>query len=241
MSVPKRRLRPASNVGLALVEVLIATAVLAFIATMIYGALSGMRLSREGIQRITDRYREGRMAMSRMSRELQGAYISMHKPIDPSLLVQQTAFVGEPGSPGDRIDFVSFAHRRLDANSAESDQAEMSYFVMENPDLPGVFDLVRRVDATLDIDPQSGGRVDVLATDIDLFKLEYYDPTSDQWLEAWDSTEATGQPERVPPQVRITLVLNGGKRKGSDSSRQPIHLSTTVSLPIRNALRFATQ
>lgn len=215
--------------------------VLAFIATLIYGAMSNMRTSRAAIQRMTDRYREGRLAIGRMSRELQSAYLSMHKPIDPSLLVQQTAFVGQSGTPGDRIDFVSFAHRRLDADSAESDQAEMSYFIMENPKEQGVYDLVRREDATLDIEPQAGGRVDVLATDVDLLKLEYLDPTTGQWLEEWDSTQATGQLDRVPVQVRILLVLNGGARRGADQARQPIKLATTVVLPIKDPLRFATQ
>ncbi len=232
--------RPRSR-GLALVEVLIATAVLAFIATLIYGALSNMRTSRQAIARITDRYREGRLAMSRMTRELQSAFLSLHKPLDPSLLVQQTIFVGHPSSPGDRLDFTSFAHRRLDANSAESDQAEISYFVMEDPEQPGVYDLVRRVDPVLDLEPDGGGRVDVLATDVDLFKLEYLDATTGLWQEEWDSTQATGQLDRLPPQVRILLVLNGGARRGSDRAREPIKLSTAVVLPMYNPLRFATQ
>lgn len=227
--------------GLALVEVLIATVVLAFIATLIYGAFANMRTSRAAIQRVTDRYREGRLAMSRITRELQSAYLSMHKPIDPSLLVQQTVFVGQSGTPGDRVDFVSFAHRRLDADSAESDQAEISYYVMENPDEQGVYDLVRREDATLDIEPQAGGRVDVLATDVDLFELQYLEPITGQWVEEWDSTQATGQPDRVPPQVRVVLVLNGGARRDSDHARQPIKLATTVVVPMKDPLRFATQ
>jgi general secretion pathway protein J len=62
--------------GFTLVELLVAIAVLSMISILIYSAFSNMRLNKEGIQRVGDRYREGRMAMARITRELQGAYIS---------------------------------------------------------------------------------------------------------------------------------------------------------------------
>jgi general secretion pathway protein J len=105
-----------------------------------------------------------------------------------------------------------------------------------------VIDLARRVSAHPDLEPDKGGRVEVLATDVDLFSLEYLDPTTGQWLETWDSKQAaTGQPDRLPLQVRMILVLNGGKRKGRDQGQEPIRLVTTVSLPIQKPLRFALQ
>jgi len=59
------------------------------------------------------------------------------------------------------------------------------------------------------------------------------------WNETWDSTQATGQPNRLPLQVRITLVLNGGGRARSDSGRNRIRFMTVVSLPIQQPLNFA--
>ena len=236
--------RRAQNVdrarGFTLVELLVAIVVLSLISMLIYSAFASMKRSREGIERVDDRYREGRLAMTRMTRELQSAYISLHAPINSSLLIQRTAFVGSTGTPADRLDFNSFSNRRLDKNSHVSDQCELSYFGSPNPDLSGVTDLARRVSTTLDLDPKKGGRVEVLATDIDLFDLQYLDPLSGNWVDTWDTTQTlTGQPARLPVQVRILLVLNGGSRQGYDRGQGTIRLVSKVSLPIDNALNFA--
>ena len=54
--------------GFTLLEVLVAIAVLALLSMLLYGAFSGMKRSKEGVERINDRQREGRMAMARMVR-----------------------------------------------------------------------------------------------------------------------------------------------------------------------------
>jgi len=193
------------------------------------------------MQRINDRHREGRMAMARIVRELSSAYISQHAPIDESLTAVKTSFIGTTGTPADRVDFNTFAHRRLDRDAHESDQAEISYFGSPDPDQQGVVDLARRMSPILDLEPQTGGRVEVLATDIDLFELSYLDPVTGLWEETWDSTSLVAQENRLPLQVRVVLVLNGGRRSSSQSGQAPIRLMTKVSLPIFNPLNFATK
>ena len=226
--------------GFTLVELLVAIVVLSLISMLIYSAFASMKRSREGIERIDDRYREGRLAMTRMVRELQSAYISLHAPINTSLLIQRTAFIATTGTPADRLDFNSFSNRRMDKNSHISDQCELSYFGSPNPELSGVTDLARRISTALDMDPKKGGRVDVLATDIDLFDLQYLDPFSGNWVDTWDTTQSvTGQPARLPIQVKILLVLNGGSRQGYDRGQGTIRLTTKVALPIDTGLNFA--
>lgn len=226
--------------GFTLVELLVAIAILSFISVLIYNAFASMKRSREGVERLQDRYREGRLAMARITRELQSAYISLHAPILASLLVQRTAFIGTTGTPADRLDFASFSNRRLDRNSHVSDQCELSYFGSPNPEQPGITDLARRVSTTLDLDPKKGGRVEVMATDIDLFDLQYLDPLTGNWLDTWDTTQAiTGQPARLPVQVKVILVLNGGSREAAERGQGTIRLMTKVDLPIENGLNFA--
>lgn len=179
------------------------------------------------------------MAMQRVSRDLSSAYLSLHTPVDTRLAVQKTAFIGKRGSPADRLDFNSFSNTRRDRNAHESDQAEISYFGSEDPERQSRLDLARRVSTHPDLDPQHGGRVEVLATDIDLFQLEYLDPQSGMWNETWDTTQVTGQPNRLPLQVRITLVLNEGGRSRADSGRGRIRFMTVISLPIQQPLNFA--
>jgi general secretion pathway protein J len=232
----KRRARA----GFTLVELLVAITILAAISLLIYGAFSGMKRSNEGLERVQDRYREGRLAMARIARELQSSYISAHAPLNQALMVQKTAFIGSRGTPADRVDFNSFSNRRRDRDSHDSDQCEISYFGSPNPDGSGTVDLARREAALLDMDPDKGGKVEVLATDIDLFDLEYLDPTTATWLETWDTTQAIGQPNRLPLQVRIILVLNGGSRAAADRGKAPLRFMTKVALPMQNPLNFAT-
>lgn len=224
--------------GFTLIEVMVAIVILAMVSVMMYSAFNGLRRSHDGITRLQDRYHEGRSAMARMTRELQSAYLSANVPIDPSLRQHQTAFIGTRGSPADRVDFVAFAHRRLDRNAHESDQAEISYFGSPNPKDRGVTDLVRRVSNRPDLEPDKGGRVQVLATDIDLFQLDYLDPLTGRFVELWDTTQAVGQANRLPLVVRITLVLNGGARRAGGQGQKRITLTTKVRIPIQEPISF---
>lgn len=231
--------RPTSRArrGMTLIELLVAMSILAFIGILVFGAVDGMRRSRSGVERVANRYREGRFAMARMSRELQSTYLSAHAPIDESLRVVNTAFVGKPGTPASRLDFNSFSNRRLMTNSRQSDQIELGYFALENSDTEKL-DLVRRV-APPDEEPGEGGKIEVMATDIDLFVLEYLDPLTGRWREEWDSTSVVGEKGRLPLQIKITLVLNGASRSRDGGSQGKVRLVTKVPIPIRDTLNFA--
>ena len=232
---PRRRRR-----GFTLIEVIISIAILAAITSLLFGAFSALKRSKDGLSRVQDRQREARLAMARITRELQSAYLSAHIPLNQALQVQKTIFKSERGTPADRLDFTAFANRRLDKNSHVSDQCELSYFGMPNPDGSGTTDLVRRIDTELDLDPTRGGKIEVLATDIDLFDLQYLDAQTGQWQESWDTTQTTGQPDRLPLQVRVILVLNGGARSAAERSRGTIRLVTKVGLNMLQPLTFAT-
>lgn len=232
------RRRSSQTRGMTLIEMLVSMAILAFISVLVFASVDGMRRSRAGVDRISDRYREGRLAMSRISRELQSTYLSAHEPIDQSLRVVTTSFVGDPGTPAARLDFNSFSHRRLRENLRESDQLEISYFGSEDPDQRGVVDLARRA-APPDEEPLEGGKVEVLATDIDLFDLEYLDPLTGRWRDEWDSTSVIGEKGRLPLAVKVVLVLNGASRSRDEGSRGKIRLVAKIPLHIQDSLNFA--
>jgi general secretion pathway protein J len=227
--------------GFTLLELLIAIAVLSLLCTLLYGAFDGLERTKEGVTRIAERYHEGRAALQRMAHEMGGAYLSLHAPPDQSLVATRTAFIGTRDTPAARIDFNSFSNRRFDKDSKESDQAEISYFGSPNPDGSGQIDLARRISAHIDLEPERGGRVEVLATDIDLFDVTYLEADTGQWVEKWDSTQALGQHNKLPLQVRIILMLNGGMRPNSDRSPQPLRFVTKVALAMRDPLTFAVE
>ncbi|MEJ7733602.1 MAG: type II secretion system protein GspJ [Polyangiaceae bacterium] len=229
-----RRARRASEAGLTLIEVLISVTILALVASLIYGAFDGMSRSRQGLGRINDRYHQGRSALSRMSRELQSAFISAHQPLVLNQAVRNTVFWGKDSSTTDRIDFNSFSHRRLSRDAHESDQNELSYFVSRDPEAPGQkMDLVRRESALLDLEPDKGGVIQVLCEDIESFDVQYLDQSTGEWTDTWDSSQPAAQYGRLPLQVRITLLLRGG------IGDQPIKLTTKIPLTMQAPLSFA--
>lgn len=225
----------AAQRGLTLLEVLVAVGILAMVGTLVYGALDGMQRARTGIERVGDRYHQGRQALARMSRELQSAFISLHQPAQIAASVRTTVFIGTDSGTSDRVDFTSFSHRRLLRNVHESDQNELSYFMGKDPDRNDKYDLLRREQKEIDLDPTKGGVVNVLCEDVTAFDVEYLEPSTDTWLSSWDSTQManTGQFNRLPLQVRIRLTLNGGE------GNRPIKLMTKVSLGMQTPLNFA--
>lgn len=219
---------------MTLLEVMVSIGILALIGTLIYGAFDGMAKAKKGLSRINDRYHQGRGAIARISRELQSSFISGHQPLDINLSVRNTAFVGHDSGDSDRVDFTSFSHRRFGKNLHESDQNELSYFMSRDPDSDRM-DLVRREAKTIDLEPGKGGVVQVLAENVASFDLAYLDPVTGEWVDSWDSTQAAGQLGRLPAQVKVTLILNGG------IGDRPLKLVSKTPLAMQTPLVFGVQ
>ncbi len=220
--------------GFTLLEVMLAIAILAIVATLIYGAFEQTSRNKRRIDEDLDHYRTVQLALDRMSRELSMAYVSTHVNPSPSLQTVRTAFIGEDHGREDRIDFTSFSHRRLFRNAHESDQNELSYFVTNHPDRPGVRVLARREQNRVDEDPQRGGTAQILIENVEGFEVEYFDPISSDWVKSWDTTQPIGQPNRLPLQVRIFLTVPDSRRRGRTQT-----FGTRASLPMTYALNHA--
>jgi general secretion pathway protein J len=218
--------------AMTMIEVMVAIAILAMVAVLIHGVISSLSRGKKGEEMRADRAHEAREAMQRIVRDLSAAYLSMHVPSNQALITQKTAFVGRSSISFDRIDFTAFAHLRTDRDSHESDQAEVGYFAARDPNVADKMDLVRREQTPIDLDPLKGGIVNVVAEDIDQFDVHYLDPQTGQWVETWDSMQVTGQPNRLPLEVKITLVLKGV------GGGPPYAYTTKVFIPIQQPLSF---
>ena len=84
----------------------------------------------------------------------------------------------------------------------------------------------------IDFEPLKGGIVNVVAEDVEQFDLRFFDPMTGMWVESWDSMQVSGQPNRLPLEVEIILVLKGVG--GGD----PYSYRTKVFLPIQQPLSF---
>lgn len=215
--------------GLTLLEVMIAVAVLTLVSVLVYGAFSTITRGKQAASQLSERYRIGRVAMTRISREVSMAFLSLHNATIPVLNTRVTTFTGRTN----RVDFTAFAHRRLLKDAHESDQCELSFFTVTNGKKSNQLDLARREQNIIDDQPGKGGVVNILVDDVDTFALRYLDPMSGLWTESWDSTSAAGQLNRVPLQVEIYLVLRGGP------AGEPIRLRTKTRLEMLQPLAFA--
>ena len=220
--------------GFTLIEVMVAVAILGLVGTLVYQGFAQTALNKARVETDVDFYRTVNLALERMAREISMAYVSTH--VNPALALQvsKTTFLGTDSAKNDRIDFTSFSHRRLYRGAHESDQNEISYFVTDHPDDPGIQVLARREDSRIDEDPEHGGRSEILVEGVEEFELEYYDPLTSEWLREWDAVQPLGQPNRLPTQVRIRLVVQDPR----DPDRTRV-FGTRTSLPMTHALNHA--
>jgi len=220
------------NRGFTLLEIIVSMSILAMISLLIYGAFTSMSRGKKGEEIKSERARVGRSAILRMAREMSSAFLSSHTPTNPALVIRVTAFTSVNSSPFDRMDFTSFAHRRISADTPESDQAEIGYFVTPDPDKTDKMDLVRREQTPIDLDPRRGGQTNVMAEDVESFNIRFFDPLTWAWVDSWDSQQVNAQPNRLPYEVEITLVL-AHVPPGVDAKYQ-----TKFQMPMQQPLSF---
>ncbi len=218
--------------GMTLFEVVVAIGILAMVAVLIGGVVDSLSRGKAGEGMRAERVREGREAVERIVRDVSSAYLSTHVPVVQALMTGKTAFVGHGSTPFDRVDFTAFAHTRTERDAHESDQAEVGYFVKADPAVTGKMDLVRREQTPIDFEPTKGGIVNVVAEDVEEFDLRFLDPQTSQWVESWDSTQTTGQPNRLPLAISVRLVLKGVGQGPS------YPYATKVFIPTQQPLAF---
>lgn len=226
--------RQRSQAGVTLVEAMVAIAILSIVSALVWGGYDQTLKNKQRIEGNVDRNHMIFAALDRMQREMHMAFVSVHMNPSPSLQTVQTCFVGKDRGQRDRIDFTSFSHQRLITDAHESDQNELSYFITAHPDDSSIKVLARREQNRIDDDCQEGGRVQILVEDVEGLDLEYLDPTTNQWVRNWNSTQATGQPNRLPSQVKIVLTVPNPRRRGAE-----LAFGTRANIPIRHALNHA--
>ncbi len=202
--------RRRGHPGITLLEVLVASVVMTGISLAIYSAFEHTGNIRARLGDRQERDHLARIGLARIARDFRSAFLSAHVNTTPTNLALFTTFLARDLSPGDRVDFTTFTHRRLVRNAHEGDACEVGYRLDERRGGSSrVYDLLRRESPRIDTDPTRGGAVDVLIPDVIDFQIRYYDVVSERWLDAWDSTEATEQKGRLPARARITLTLRG--------------------------------
>jgi general secretion pathway protein J len=213
--------------GLTLIEILVAVTVLSMVAVTIWTATSQTSRTRDIVTASHDRLHQVRVAFEYLSRDISSAFLSKHRAtVEPT---HDTVFIGQDHGDEDRLDFAAFTHQRRYLDVDESDQCEVGYFLAEDPENRGQKNLVRRESPLLDLEPLEGGQYLVLVQDVAAFDVQYFDMPMNEWQDEWDTTEATGEIDVLPQQVRIKLVVHN--RIGEE-----VVYGTQIPIPMRTPI-----
>ena len=199
--------KPAAKAnGFTLLEVMLALALLAFVTALLWGTFAQTARVKERIEKTQDRTHTLRVALMRMTREIEMAFVSASEAI--GVQDRRTMFSGTAHSDFDELRFSWFGHQRLRMDAAEGDTALVSYFSQPDPDDATVTNIMRRETRRLEAkDPKLiTGETYMLCPDVSRLKFAYYDYKQKDWREEWDTTTADGQ-QYLPTQVRISLTV----------------------------------
>lgn len=199
--------------GFTLMEVLIATAILAIVLAIVYGSFIQTKKVIARAEGTVDELRGVRVSFHRMMWDLSMAFLS---PSASNQADENTIFLGTDdfaaGYPNDSIDFTSYANRIRDKDAMESDQIEVGYYLNRNFDGDTV--LMKREKRQIDKTPLAGGKSFELSEDVVGLNFRYLDQGA--WVDSWDSRVSRA----IPEAVEITIIIKD--RTGSERSYRTI-------------------
>ena len=221
--------------GLTMVEVLVAISVLAIMAALTLGSIQGAVLTRDVLAEKDGVNQGASVALSRMSRELQLAYMTSNLSAQSS---SRTVFVGVQDEPIDNLWFATLAHRRLYRDARESEQAEVTLWGERDPENADAWVLLHREGPRIDHEPDKDGVILPLAHGVKRLDLRFLDSKTNEWEDEWDSL-GVDTPNRLPRAIEILLVLLGPDPDHPDDEDRFVEhpFTTTVVLQYAEPLQ----
>lgn len=194
--------------GFSLMEVMIASALLAITGGLLYTSLSSSIDAKDMVEGTSNRYHLARQALARMVDEISMAYLSAHH--NQQELRTKTRFVGGR----DELAFTAFGYVNRREGAKRSASRQLSYS-LDIDDRTGAQALVRREQADLDDDVEEGGREQTLLPYVIDLTFEYWDAQTEEWKDEWD-TEESATLNRLPERVRITFTAKMDDEDGRE-------------------------
>lgn len=200
--------RSGASAGFTLVEVMIAVAILASMTVLIWGSYRQTFLSQKVVEANINRFRSARLALDRMVRDVQMAYLS-NNIVPGTEQTPRTFFDGTRRPDIDELRFSYFGHQRLYADSKEADTAVVGYFGGRDRDNPRSLNLYRKETRRLQPDrfEHLQGETELLCDNVVRLQIDYYYPDRKEFVDKWQTMQADGYPNRLPSRVRFKLVV----------------------------------
>jgi general secretion pathway protein J len=204
MSMTPRKRR--AEAGFTLLEVLLAFAILGFITTILWGSFTQTAAIKKRTEAVQDRAHAARVALMRMTREIEMAYLSESE--NPALAEKRALFVSTSHRDVDELRFSWMGKQRLRLDLPEADTSVVMYYAEPDPVERSTMNLMRRETRRLEAaEPRSvPGESYVLCPGLSRLKFAFYDPNKRVWREEWTTMGVDGY-QFLPTHVRITLVI----------------------------------
>lgn len=202
-----------AQAGLTLIEVMIASAIMVVMMTLAWRTISNTSDSRKTFEKYEERNHEMRMALDRVVRDFEAAYLSKNE--DQTQTHPRTMFIAKPKTPVPSIRFSTLGHRVLWADANESEQTVIEYMSNHDPEHADQVNWIRREQRRQSNQPpeEEPSDYDVLMHDISSVKIELWNWKNLEWVETWDTTQSDGQRGYLPSRVKITLTIKNGTNK----------------------------
>ena len=201
--------------GMTLLEIMLAIAILVVMMTLAWKTIANTSESKKVFEHYEERNHELRMALGRIVRDFEAAYLSRNET--PNAVYPRTMFVAKSSGRLPQIRFSTLGHRVLWADANESEQTVISYLVHSdpNPDHKGAVDWIRREQRrpSNQLPDDEPAEYDVLIHDITSVKIEFWNWKNLEWQDNWDTTQSDGQRGWLPSRVRITITVKDGNDK----------------------------
>ncbi len=188
----RARHRPNSALGFTLLELIVAVAVFAVIATMAYAGLDLLVRSRERLEAQANRQRAIELAVLGLERDLRQA---LARPARGAYGEDQPAMAGAVSSAEwTLLDMVS------DRDGVHSEAGRVRYAVVDGA-------LMRARDRILDRSPRQTARTRRVLEGVQRMQWRYVQ-SARQRVDQWPPRTGINAPERLPRAVEVTLVLD---------------------------------
>ena len=228
MTARRARAARSGASGFTLIEVMLALAILTFMMTIMWGSFTRTAADKRSIEAAQERLHTVRVALLRMTREIEMAYLSESENF--AMTYRRTFFTSTARGDVDELQFSTFAHQRLRAGAAEGDTSLITYYGARDPDDRRILNLMRRETRRLQADDPSAitSEAYVLCPDVSRVKFAFYDHKKQEWESDWSTLNASGN-QYLPTHVRITLnVLDERGQEVSYSTDARIQMTEKV-------------
>lgn len=218
--------------GMTLLEVMIAIAILGFMMALAWGTIANTSTIKRNAEAGQARNRELRVAMARIVRDVNHAYLSANE--DQTQIERRTLFLGKSSGEVDELRFSTMAHAALWGDADESEQTLIAYYAETDPDDSSRTNLLRRESRRLSNEPWKSepAEIDLLIPDVEEVHFEYWDYRDKSWKTSWDTTGGDSQRGRLPTRVRISVTIKRGD--------EPVKYSTQAKPLLQEQLQFFT-